>query len=165
MPAGTALLNLGISGATLADVLRAELPPALDAQPRWVTLWAGVNDLRGGVGLPTFSAQLETALAAFDRQQPRPTVVVLNVPDLRQLPAFAGRAPADLDATVGRWNAAIAAAAQQHGALLVDLYAHSAEVTANPAFISADGFHPSSLGYERIAAFVAATMSSHVSTK
>src|SRR3954447_6804124 len=45
LPAGTQLLNLGISGAILADMLRQELPPALDARPRWVTLWTGVNDL------------------------------------------------------------------------------------------------------------------------
>src|SRR5207248_1576768 len=49
LPAGTQLVNLGISGATLRDVLDRELPVALDARPRWVTIWPGVNDLRAAI--------------------------------------------------------------------------------------------------------------------
>lgn len=164
LPAGTQLLNLGISGATLGDVVLYELPPAIDAQPQWVSLWAGVNDLRAGVSLPAFVEQLDQALQPFSEQEPRPVVVVLNLPDLRHLPVFNGRAPAELDAAVQRWNAAIADAAQRHGALVVDLYAESFEVAAHPEYISADGFHPSSVGYARIAEVVEQTLEAHAAT-
>src|SRR5687768_16153080 len=59
------LVNLGINGATLDDVLQLELPIALDARPSLVTIWPGVNDLRGGVQRDTFAARLETLLAAL----------------------------------------------------------------------------------------------------
>lgn len=169
LPAGTQLLNLGVSGATLDEVLQAQLPPALDARPRWVSLWSGVNDIRAGVALATFVAQLDSVLQSFAAQRPdagspHPKVLVLNIPDLRYLPAFGSRAPADLDATVRRWNAAIADAARRHGATVVDLYAHGSELEAHPEYISADGFHPSSAGYQRIAEYVVSSLREDVSS-
>ncbi len=161
LPADTRLLNLGISGATLEEIVRDELPPAIDARPRWVTLWAGVNDLRGRVPLPEFQARLEQTLAAFEGVEPRPTVLVLNVPDLRQLPAFQGIDPALIDATVRDWNTAIADAAGRHDAILVDLYREWPELAEHPEYISADGFHPSSSGYARIAELVVANIREH----
>ncbi len=161
LPADTRLLNLGISGATLEEIVRDELPPAVDARPRWVTLWAGVNDLRGRVPLPEFQAQLEQTLAAFEGVQPRPTVLVLNVPDLRQLPAFRGVDPALIDATVRAWNTAIADAARRHEAILVDLYREWPELAEHPEYISADGFHPSSRGYARISDLVIGNVREH----
>jgi acyl-CoA thioesterase-1 len=154
LPEGTQLVNLGVSGATLSDVIAGQLPIAIDADPRWVTLWPGPNDLRNGVALETFSGQLEQILAAL---QPatgeRRTVAVLNLPDLRVLPAFARTDRATLDAQVRTWNAAIAATVSRHAqyAVLVDLHANWAELAAHPDYISADGFHPSSAGYRRIA--------------
>lgn len=156
LPAGAQLVNLGINGATLADVLRAELPVALDAQPRLVTLWPGVNDIRADVPLAMFTPQLEQLLAAFDGQGA--TVALLNIPDLRALPAFDGRDPATLAGTVADWNAAIASAAARHGALVVDLSGASLELAQHPEYVSGDGFHPSSAGYRRIAELTLAAL-------
>ena len=39
----------------------------------------------------------------------------------------------------------------EHGATLVDLYARWQEVALHPEFLSADGFHPSSEGYQALA--------------
>lgn len=160
LPPGTILVNLGISGATLHDVLNDEAPVAVDARPRWVTLWPGVNDLRVGVSLASFSQDLDTLLGQL-AAIPGARVVVLNIPDLRLVPAFADRDPARLDATVRQWNATIAAAAARHGATLVDLYADAQEEAKHPEFVSADGFHPSSLGYRRIAELVLPAINSH----
>lgn len=153
LPNGTKLLNLGIDGATTSEVLSQEVPVALDARPRWVTLWPGINDLRDGVSLSDFSAALNRVLDQVSHV-PDATLVVLNIPDLRSIPAFAGSDPAELDATVRQWNAAIAEAAARHGALLIDLYRRAPELASNPQYVSSDGFHPSSLGYRRIAELV-----------
>jgi acyl-CoA thioesterase I len=150
LPAGTELVNLGISGATLRDVIERQLPVALDVRPRWATLWPGINDLRGGVDEATFGRDLDLVLGELARIEGI-TVVVLNIPDLRLLPAFGAGNAARLDATVQRRNALIAEAASRHGALLVDLYAGQLELAEHPEYISADGFHPSSAGYARIA--------------
>ena len=162
LPEGTQLLNLGVSGATLADVLRDQLPVAADTDARWVTIWPGPNDFRNGVPLATFSQQLEQILATLLPQSGSAgvnrsrTVAVLTMPDLRALPSFTRTEPAALDARVREWNAAIAAAVARHapGAILVDLYGGAAEFAAHPEYVSADGFHPSTAGYRRIAGLV-----------
>ncbi|GIV96399.1 MAG: hypothetical protein KatS3mg057_1056 [Herpetosiphonaceae bacterium] len=165
LPDNTRLINLGISGATLRDVLRHQLPPALDARPRWVSIWPGVNDLRAGVPLPTFTSQLDQLLGTLRRQLgPDTILLVVNIPDLRPVPVFATMDKAALDAVVQQWNAAIAASAERHGALLVDLYAHGLDLVEHPEYLSADGFHPSSAGYQRIADLVLAAIEGHDSS-
>ncbi|MBA3946813.1 MAG: SGNH/GDSL hydrolase family protein [Herpetosiphonaceae bacterium] len=166
LPPSASLLNVGISGATLRDVLTEEVPPALDAHPHWVSIWPGINDLRDGVPLPTFAAQLDELLAHWSVSPTAPTssqpiVVVLNIPDLRPVPAFRSVAPTTLDATVRAWNQTIAAAAGKHGARLVDLYSHGEDLLAHPGYLSGDGFHPSSAGYARIADLVLNVLESH----
>lgn len=167
LPADTQFLNLGINGATLGDVLAYQLPPAADAQPRLITIWGGVNDLRAGVDVDTFQRQLDEVLAQLSQSSVAndpPTVVVLNIPDLRHLPVFRRVDQAAIDAQVRRWNAAIADSATRHGAVLVDLYARWPELATHPEYISGDGFHPSSDGYERIAALVLDAIQPHVSS-
>ncbi len=168
LPAGTSLVNLGISGAALRDVLEQQLPPALDARPRWVTIWPGVNDLRAGVDLATFARQLDTLLGSFDEHipagLPRPTLIVLNIPDLRYLPAFAGPDLAALDTTVRSWNEAIGRVAGRHDAIVVDLHDHWSELAGHPEYISSDGFHPSTAGYRRIGGLVLDALHQHASS-
>ena len=167
LPAGTRFINLGISGATLRDVLQQEVPVARDADAQWISLWSGVNDLRAGITLPTFTAQLDEVLAqlrpAGSAADAGPVIVVLNLPDLRQLPVFRMSDATLLDATVRQWNAAIAETAGRHGALVVDLYAHGPELVSRPDYISSDGFHPSTAGYRRIGDLVLTVLNEHVS--
>ncbi len=164
LPAGTQLVNLGISGATLAEVSDRQLPVALDAAPRLVTIWPGANDLRAGVDLPTFTTRLDAILGRLRRERGgEVTLVVLNLPDLRSVPVFASAASGvrdrqALDARVRAWNAAIAESAGRHDAILVDLYGRWSELAERPDFVSADGFHPSGAGYRRIAELVLADL-------
>lgn len=165
LPEGTPLVNLGVSGATLADVLSDQLPVARDGAPRWVTIWPGPNDFRNGVPLATFTAQLEQLLAALapDEVNRSRTVAVVTMPDLRVLPSFTRTDAATLDAQVREWNAAIATIVARHApyAVLVDLYASSDEFAAHPEYLSGDGFHPSSAGYRRIADLTLDTLRRH----
>jgi len=169
LPAETALLNLGVSGATVRDVIDGQLPVALDRAPRWITVWPGPNDFRNGVPLETFAAQLDQLLTALrPTAGDRRTIAVLNLPDLRALPVFARVGGNDterggLDARVRDWNATIAATVARHAdyAVLVDLYAGWEELGTHPEYISADGFHPSSAGYRRIADLTLAALRSY----
>jgi acyl-CoA thioesterase-1 len=52
---------------------------------------------------------------------------------------------------VDRWNSVIADTAARHGATLVDLYSRWQEVAQHPEYLSGDGFHPSSDGYQALA--------------
>jgi len=154
---GTHLVNLGVPGTTLKQALDAQLPVALDAQPDIVTVWLVVNDLLDRVPLATYTQQLDSALTALQRQTSA-RIFVGNVPNLALLPRLSGVDTAQLDAAVTAWNRAIQQVCQAHGAHVVDLYTNWRELASHPEYVSADGFHPSTIGAERLADIFAAAV-------
>ncbi|MDQ3809081.1 MAG: SGNH/GDSL hydrolase family protein [Chloroflexota bacterium] len=145
----TRIVNLGVSGSTLAQALDEQLGAALDAQPDIVTIWLAVNDFNARVPLQSYARDLDRLLGAIEGTRAR--VLVGNIPNLALLAAASGvNAPLLLE-EVDRWNAVIADAAARHGATVVDLYARWQEVAEHPEYLSQDGFHPSSEGYARLA--------------
>src|SRR5260370_34385412 len=143
------VINLGVSGSTLAQALDEQLGPALDAQPHIVTVWLAVNDLNARVSLDKYAADLDTLLGQLEATHAQ--VLVGNVPDLGGLAAYRGIDAKPLRAEVDRWNTVIADTTARHGDTLVDLYSSWQEVARHPEYLSADGFHPSSEGYQALA--------------
>ena len=143
------VVNLGVSGSMLSQALDEQMGPALDAQPDVVTVWLAVNDLNARVPLERYAADLDTLLGQLESTHAQ--VLVGNVPDLAALAAYRGVDPAPLRAEVDRWNAVIADTTARHGDTLVDLYSHWQEVAQHPEYVSNDGFHPSSEGYQALA--------------
>ena len=143
------VVNLGVSGSTMAQAVEEQLRPALDAQPDVVTVWLAVNDLNSRVPLEQYAANLDTLLGQLEATHAR--VLVGNVPDLGRLAVYRGVDASALNAEVDRWNLAIAASTARHGAVLVDLYSQWQEIAQHPEYLSADGFHPSSEGYQALA--------------
>ena len=146
LPAGSRLINLGISGSLLHQALDQQLPIALDSEPDLVTVWLSVNDYAARVPLEPYIADLDTLLGQL-RRQTSATVLVGNIPDMRSLPSAGRFVLRDVD----RWNAAIEESARRHEVTLVDLRLTWQEVADHPEYISSDGFHPSTLGYQRLA--------------
>src|ERR1700682_854316 len=60
------VVNLGVSGSTLAQALDEQLGPGLDAQPDIVTVWLAVNDLNARVPLEHYAADLDTLLGQLE---------------------------------------------------------------------------------------------------
>jgi acyl-CoA thioesterase I len=143
------LVNLGVRGSTLAQALEEQIGPALDAQPDVVSVWLAVNDLNARVPLDRYAADLDMLLAMLGSSHAR--VLVGNVPDLGSLAAYRGIDPVPLRSEVDRWNAVIDETVARHGATLVDLHARWQEVALHPEYLSADGFHPSTEGYQALA--------------
>jgi acyl-CoA thioesterase-1 len=143
------VINLGVSGSTLSQALQEQLGPALDSQPDVVTVWLAVNDLNARVPLERYAADLDSLLGQLEQTHAR--VLVGNVPDLAVLAAYRGVDPGPLAAQVDAWNQVIADTTSRHSATLVDLYARWQEVGEHPEYLSADGFHPSSDGYQALA--------------
>src|SRR5438105_366369 len=143
------LVNLGVSGSTLAQALDEQLGPALDAQPDVVSVWLAVNDLNARVPLEQYAANLDILLGQLEATHAK--VLVGNVPDLGRLAVYRGVDASALNAEVDRWNLAIAASTARHGAVLVDLYSQWQEIALHPEYLSADGFHPSAEGYQALA--------------
>jgi len=156
------LINLGIPGELVGQALQNELPIALDAHPRLVTVWLSVNDFANGTSLATYQSQL-TALLTSLRQNTSARVFIANLPDLSVLPALRRYDPVALRARIHQWNAAIAAIAAAQGAVLVDLSGYGNEIAQHPEYISSDGFHPSTIGARRLAEiFTQVILQSHI---
>jgi lysophospholipase L1-like esterase len=149
---GVHLINLGIPGITLHQALNVELPVALDTHPNLITIWLSVNDIGNYVPPSQYASDLETLLSRLQAADPHAVIEMANVPDLRLLPYFQQRYNQQLlYQQVLAYNVIIAAAAQRHHVILIDLFDKWQILRQHPEYISSDGFHPSTLGYEQLA--------------
>jgi len=177
MPPSTSFVNLGISGATVAQALTDEVPRAEQLRPTVVTVWLNVNDLIDGVTVTSYQTQLEELVRRL--RAGGAAVYVANTPPLDHLPVYLScedpashpgpcppevprplPGPAAVNAAVDAYNAAIAQVVATEGAVLVDLHAAGLRTRAEgreASLISADGFHPNAVGAQAVAdAFAAA---------
>jgi len=132
------IINLGVSGAQTADVMREQLPrlAALRFTPDLVTCGVGANDI-----LHTPPARLRTTLETLIRALPRGTTI-LDLPVPEGCWGVGGR---PLARYISQVNRTIHTAAR-HRALPV------AEISTRfkapwSGMFGPDGFHPSTLGY------------------
>jgi acyl-CoA thioesterase I len=164
LPPTAQVHNLGISGATTAEAIRRELPRALALRPTIATVWLNVNDLTSAVPPSTYGDRLRQLLARL-RRGGRTEVLVATTPRLDSLPAYRACVdgseacaigpfvppPSLLRFAVDAYNDAIRAAAEDTGAILVDLHALGDVPARHPDWVSGDGFHPSTEGYRHVA--------------
>src|SRR5712692_81526 len=153
VPKGSHLINLGISGIRLHQALSQELPLALTTSPNLVTVWLVANDFVDGVLYNDYTRDLNTLLQRLHTSI-HARIVMADLPDLSRLPAFANQTPpqkAQMLQAIQYWNKGIAQLARKYNVVLLDLFSHGSEITAHPAYISFDGFHPSALGYAQLA--------------
>ena len=158
---GTRFVNLGVSGATVAEALAEQVPQAERLEPDVATVWLVVNDVVADVPVDRYEADLDELVARLGRRGAT-RVLLGNCPYLDRLPAYLlGRAlgvapePEEANALVDRYNAAVEAVAVRQDATLVDLRA--AGLAARRAGVesklfAADGFHPSTAGHRALAA-------------
>jgi lysophospholipase L1-like esterase len=144
------VVNVGIGGATSADVVAGQVRRAVAAVPHLVTLSVGPNDITTRVPVARFEQNLDKILTILERETS--AVVVVNLlPDIAVTPRFRA---SELREAVGRqtvlFNEALRRQARAHGAEVIDLYAPSQkEVPERPELLSGDGYHPSDAGYAR----------------
>ncbi len=150
---GVGLLNLAVSGATSATVLSGQLARAQRTAPQVVTLGVGINDLWRGVTPGEFESNMDRLASGLVSTGAR--VVVSNLPDMSLAPVARLAAhflPLPLIVErIGAFNAALERVITRHGLLGVDLYTPSRVELPAGNFFSADGFHPSDTGYQRMA--------------
>ncbi len=151
LPKGTVLHRLGVPGSTAEEAVREQLPLAEATTPHLVTIWLAVNDYRNQVPLDAYRKHLDEIVRRMTATGAH--VFVGNLPDLGGIPELAQSAsPGRLAALSSEWNSTIAEVVLDNGALLVDLKAASEGMDDDMAMlISADGFHPSTLGHIALA--------------
>ncbi len=153
LPKGSHTVNLGISGVHLHEALSEELPIALTTSPKLITIWLVANDFVAGVPYNGYMQDLDTLLNQL-RTRTQARIVMGNLPDLTRLPAFASQnatQKAQMLTAIERWNTRIASIASHYHVAIVDLFSQYKLLTQHPEYISADGFHPSPLGYAQLA--------------
>ena len=146
--------NLGVAGATSADVVRLQLPKAVALRPTLVTLSVGPNDITQGRDFDDYERNVDTILGTLARETGA-VVVVNTLPDLAVSPIFTAEEKQVVGALSRAFNDVLAQKARQYGAEVVELYAPSQdEVPANSSLFAADNYHPSDAGYARWADFM-----------
>lgn len=151
LPKGTVIHRLGVSGSTAEEAITQQLPAAEEAGPDLVTVWLAVNDIRSQVPLESYRKHLDEIVGRMTATGA--LVFVGNVPDLRGIPELAeSYEPQQLTAFTAEWNATIAEVVLSNGAHLVDLQEASEGMEEDmDVLVSADRFHPSTLGHIALA--------------
>jgi lysophospholipase L1-like esterase len=145
---GSRVVNLCVSGAETADVLRAQVPRVAAARPTLLTIGIGINDLTHGVEVERFARNYEEIVTRVRAATDVP-MVVTNIPDISTAPRVPAFMREGVSHRIALFNGEIRKIAARHDLWLVDAYGMSCEViSAHPEFFSADGFHPSDEGYE-----------------
>ena len=144
--------NLAIGGATVADVLRLEVPRIAATEPGVVLLEVGANDAVRRRAPAAFGRDFHALVVAVRRAAPRARLVLFNVPDISVSPIFEAPQKPALHRLADAYNAIVSAEARRSGWPVVDLYAFSQRARGNTSrYLSADQFHPSDDGHAAIA--------------
>ena len=142
------LINLCVSGATTSDVLRGQLDRGVTADPDFVTLGIGINDIGHGLTLDQFSRNYEEILGTL-KEKTRARIVVTNIPDISSAPRIPGPMRNEYQQQIIQFNRKLEEIAARHGATVFDIYTITTEeLPSHPEYFSSDGFHPSDAGYE-----------------
>ncbi len=140
------LIDLGVSGARVADVLSDQVPKALEARPDLVFVGMGANDVTHATSLDAIREDSDAILSRLETTGA--TVVVAGPPDMR--------APAFLEPlrSIAGWRgrvvaAAIEGVAEERGVTTVELARVTGPLFAKDPdrYHSTDDFHPSADGY------------------
>jgi lysophospholipase L1-like esterase len=147
LPTGAQYLNLGVPGIVLDRAIAIELPRALSAHPRFVTVWLADNDVGDGTMLAHYRDGLNRLLS--DLRQAHIQTFVANEPDLRFVPSYRGQLPFIRRGLA--YNRVIARSTADHGGVLVDVYPYTASLWGRADRVCRDGEHLNTRGYAALA--------------
>ena len=158
LPAGSAYVNLGVSGSIAIQAKDQQLPGAIAQKPTVVSIWLAVNDMNATILPDSYQGAIGTIVDGLVTRTDA-KIFVGNVPDVRSVPAYASADKNALLAQINAYNAEIAAVIAKYPgrAFAVDLFTGSAGLVSTMT-VSGDGFHPSDDGYKLIADRFAAAM-------
>lgn len=142
------LINLGVSGARLADVERDQLAAAARVKPDVVLLAAAANDVTHLTPIGSMERSLRAIVAGLRAANPNAVIVVTGPPDMSTPP----RVPRLLRGIAGWRTRRVNAMVRRVAGELSLTFAPIAEETG-PLFardrtlFDADRFHPNARGY------------------
>jgi acyl-CoA thioesterase I len=145
---GSELMNVCVSGATTADVVRDQLDKGVAKNPQLITLGIGINDVGHNVPLEKFAENYEHILSTL-KEKTHARIVVANIPDVSSAPVVPLSLRGRYHRQIETFNQRLEEIANRHGVTVFDIYSITARhLPAHPEYFSRDGFHPSDAGYE-----------------
>jgi lysophospholipase L1-like esterase len=160
---GTFLVTLAVPSARI-DALNEQVRLAkhFRGEADMATVWLGVNDLVHGDDPSRFQSELRQLLRRLQGSVST-IVVIANVPDLSQLPAFrAAPNPAVTLERVRAFNRAIETEAPYVNASVVNVFGES---SPDDFTFDEDGFHPTKVGHRRMASLFRKTILERVASR
>ena len=148
-----ALTNLGVNGYTTADLIRRELPVALDLHPELATILIGANDIVQGsdqAGYQTRLAEIYDAVVGL--RLPATRILAVSTPDFSGLPgARPFGAARDLRTRIEAFNGVALVEASARHFHYADISAITREESKGRDWRAPDGLHPGPAQHRAIA--------------
>jgi lysophospholipase L1-like esterase len=145
---GSRIDDLAIGGATVADVLRLQVPRLAHEPADVAIVCVGGNDVVHHTSPGRFALTYGELVARVRAALPAARLIVCGVPDVALSPLFSGREAATIARLSAADDAAVRAIAKRSGAAFADLYAVTRRDRADAnQLLSDDRFHPSDAGY------------------
>ncbi len=146
--AAVTMVNLGISGAKLADVVREELPAAIKLKPDLVLLSIGANDVTNFTSNCDIKASLDTILDGLAHSNANVRIVVTGSADLGAVPRFLQPLRWLAGQETERVNEVMEPLTKSHGAIWTPLAKQTGPFfKKDPSLFAADKFPPNDRGY------------------
>lgn len=143
------IANPAVSGYTVRDAIKLELPVVEKVKPDFVTVLIGANDNFGQKDVGLFRQELEELLDKLQSLLTNPkNIVLITIPDYSKSPASKGYQTQNVSTLIEEYNRAIKDGASKRGFKVADIFPISQTMTGNEDYTS-DGLHPSAAGYAK----------------
>ena len=134
-------------GFTTYNIKNEMLPLAISDKPNIITLFIGVNDVRGNISKENFKNNYEYILKNLT-QKTSAKIYVVNIPFLGSSSLILPPYNYYFDYKTKRFNEIIKNLATENNVQYIDLYSPTKkEFTKSNSYYSVDLFHPSAKGY------------------
>jgi lysophospholipase L1-like esterase len=153
--------NLGVAGATTAEVADGQLDRCIELQPDLVTVVCGVNDVLLSVrpDIDAHREALERIFGTLRARVPFAVIVTVTMPPIAEHIGLRPRSRRRVEQGVEQLNQITRALAHRYGALCLEWGDHP--LARRRENFAADGFHPSLTGIRRAARACAQALAGH----
>lgn len=141
--------NPSVSGYTVEDAVRAELPVVKRLQPDFVTVLIGANDDFIQKNPEIYERELKGFLDELQSILKNPkNIVLVTIPDYSISPSASDNNTEGISESIKEYNAIIEDEVEKRGLKVADIFPISQTMTGADDYIS-DGLHPSAKGYAK----------------
>lgn len=141
--------NPAVSGYTVEDAAKAELPLVEKLKPDFVTVLIGANDNFRQIDVDIFQSEFVAFLDELQAIMPNPkNIVLITIPNYGKSPALVGEDIEFISKSIEEYNEIIKSEAEKRGFKVADIFPISQTMTGAGDYIS-DGLHPSAQGYAK----------------